>query len=535
MHAASLQAIATSIAQERSLSAVLQGIVAELAGQSGVALTRIWLLEGGDLCSTCPAAETCRDRTRCLHLAASAGQSRNPGHDWSRLDGYLKRVPLGEGKVGCIGATGDSVLLGDTASDRQWIVDQHWAQEEGIVSFAGHPLVFRGERLGVLALFSRERLEASDFHWLRTFADQAAIAISNARAFEQIEHLQRQLESENRYLREEVDEVHAFGEIVGDSDALRHVLQQIELVAPTSASVLILGESGTGKELVARAIHQRSVRAEHPLVKVNCAAVPRDLFESEFFGHVRGSFTGAVKDRVGRFQLANRGTLFLDEVSEIPLDLQGKLLRVLQEGQLERVGDDQTRDVDVRVIAASNRDLQAEVAAGRFRQDLYFRLSVFPIQVLPLRDRAADIEPLARHFLTRCCRQMHREPLQLSAHHMEQLRRYAWPGNVRELQNVIERAVISCRDGHLLIDRLLTQQRVHASPNENRGLRATTESRRPVMTAAEIRDLERENLLAALQETNWKIYGPRGAAELLELPATTLASRMKQWGINKPR
>ena len=271
-------------------------------------------------------------------------------------------------------------------------------RKRGLSAFAGHPLEFRGEILGVLAVFSRERLGPLDFGWLRAFADQAAIAIANARAFEEIERLRRQLESENSYLREEVDEAHAFGEIIGRSPALGKLLEQIELVAPTKASVLILGESGTGKELVARAIHQRSGRSARPLVKVNCAAVPRELFESEFFGHVKGSFTGAVKDRIGRFQLADGGTLFLDEVGEIPLDLQGKLLRVLQEGQIERVGDDETRQVDVRVIAATNRDLEADVAAGRFRQDLYFRLSVFPIEVVPLRERTEDIPLLGPAF-----------------------------------------------------------------------------------------------------------------------------------------
>ncbi len=234
------------------------------------------------------------------------------------------------------------------------------------------------------------------------------------------------MESENNYLREEVSETHAYGQIIGHSAAIGKLLEQIDLVAPTTASVLILGESGTGKELVARAIHQRSERSERPLVKVNFAAVPRERFESEFFGHVKGSFTGAMKDRTGRFQLAGGGTLFLDEVGEIPLDLQGKLLRVLQEGHIERVGDDQTRRVDVRVIAATNRDLLGEVAAGRFRQDLYFRLSVFPIEVVPLRERPADIPLLAQHFCSRLCVQMNRPGVQIDRHGLEQLQ--AQPG-----------------------------------------------------------------------------------------------------------
>lgn len=538
MQAASLQSIATSVAQERSLAVVLDRVVKELAAQDGVALTRIWLLDDADQCPTCAAAASCPSRTRCLHLAASAGtpRAKSRSADWSRRSGALRRVPLGMGKVGCIGATGEAILLADAAADNRWITDQRWTQEEAIQSFAGQPLLFRGEVLGVLAVFSRERLSQSDFEWLRAFADQAAIAIANARAFEEIERLREQLESENRYLREEVNEAHAFGEIIGSSGAWRKLLEQIDLVAPTTASVLILGESGTGKELVARAIHERSARRHHPLVKVNCAAVPRDLFESEFFGHVKGSFTGALKDRVGRFQLANGGTLLLDEVGEIPLELQGKLLRVLQEGQIERVGDDETRSVDVRVIAATNRDIEAEVAARRFRQDLYFRLSVFPLHVLPLRQRPEDIPPLARHFLERCCVQMHRPLPRLLAADLAALCQYAWPGNVRELQNVIERAVISCRDGRMDIANLLStgDRTVRQAPPRQAPPSSNT-PRAEVLTARDLRALERSNLLVALERTNWRIYGPRGAAQLLGVPPTTLASSLKRWGLTRPR
>ncbi|HTU24130.1 MAG TPA: sigma 54-interacting transcriptional regulator [Pirellulales bacterium] len=535
MNAASLQAIATSVARERALHIVLHRVVAELADQEGVALARIWLVDAGDRCPTCVARKVCPTQTRCLHLAASAGASLDGECDWSGLEGAFQRVPLGVGKVGRIGASGESVLLEDTAADRQWILDKQWIQDEAIVSFAGHPLEFRGEIVGALALFSRERLTRSDFDLLRAFADQAAVAIANARAFEEIELLRSRLESENRYLREEVNEAQAFGEIIGQSPALGKLLEQIELVAPTAASVLVLGESGTGKELVAREIHRRSTRADHSLIRVNCAAIPRELFESEFFGHVKGSFTGAVKDRIGRFQLADGGTLFLDEVGEIPLDLQGKLLRVLQEGQIERVGDDETRKVDVRVIAATNRDLEVDVAGGRFRQDLYFRLSVFPIEVLPLRDRPEDIPLLAQHFFERLCLQMNRPVTRLTTRSLGQLGRYAWPGNVRELQNVIERAVISSRGGEPRFDNLL-------APAGRKGGQPVALERhhRPagavgVLTGVEFRRLEAENLMAALEEANWKIYGPRGAAERLGMRPTTLASRLKKLGIKKPR
>ncbi len=536
MNAASLQAIATAVAQERALDSVLNGIVAELASQPDVALTRIWLLAPRDQCHSCPAKEVCSSQTECLHLAASAGSSlaESRNGDWSRLDGPFQRVPLGTGKVGRIGATGESVLLEDAAGDRHWVVDQKWVREEKIISFAGHPLVFRGQILGVLAVFSRDRLGPLDFDWLRAFADQAAVAIANARAFEEIERLRRQLESENKYLREEVDEARLFGDIIGTSAALRKVLEQIELVAPTTASVLILGESGTGKELVARAIHERSNRSGHPLVKVNCAAIPRDLFESEFFGHVKGAFTGAVRDRIGRFQLADEGTLLLDEVGDIPLDLQGKLLRALQEGQIERIGDDETLGVNVRVIAATNRNLQADVAAGRFRQDLYFRLSVFPIEILPLRDRVEDIPLLAQHFFGRFCAQMHRTATQLGSHTLAELAQYGWPGNVRELQNVIERAVISSRGGRPRFDNLVAPATYPATQSLRPRAKAKSDGAE-LMTRDQIRELEKENLLTALEKSNWQIYGPRGAAEKLGMRPTTLASRLRKLEIRKPR
>ncbi|HWB00663.1 MAG TPA: sigma 54-interacting transcriptional regulator, partial [Pirellulales bacterium] len=327
---------------------------------------------------------------------------------------------------------------------------------------------------------------------------------------------------------------HSCGSIVGRSDALAKVLEQIDLVAPTRASVLILGESGTGKELVARAIHQRSTRKERPLVKVNCAAVPRELFESEFFGHTVGSFTGALRDRVGRFQLADGGTLFLDEVGDIPLDAQGKLLHALQDGRFERVGEDETRKVDVRVIAATNRDLQADIVAGRFRQDLFFRLSVFPIHVLPLRDRPDDIPLLTQHFLKRACAEMRRPLPELSADAVDQLVQYSWPGNVRELQNVIERAVINAHDGRLTFGGLFRQKSA-VGQIPSREPRFKTVPTGAVLSRSDLLRLEKENLEGALAAANGKIYGPRGAAELLGMRPTTLASRMRTLGIRKPR
>ena len=312
---------------------------------------------------------------------------------------------------------------------------------------------------------------------------------------------------------------------------MRKVLDQVGLVAPTDTTVLISGESGTGKELIALAIHERSRRKGKAMVKVNCSSVPRELFESEFFGHVKGSFTGAARDRVGRFQLADNGTLFLDEVGEIPLDLQSKLLRALQEGTFERVGDERTRNVDVRVIAASNRNLEEEVKAGRFREDLYYRLSVFPIYVAPLRERLDDVPVLAEHFLERACLRLGLSELRLKGRHIETLQRHGWPGNVRELQNIIERAVIRAQSGLLEFDLPAASEKDrNVGSGEARRSKGQT---REILSYTQLRYLERENVQAALESTHWRISGPNGAAKLLGLRPTTLSSKIKSLGLRE--
>ena len=344
-------------------------------------------------------------------------------------------------------------------------------------------------------------------------------------ALAEVDRLRERLELENAYLQEEIRiETNPRG-IIGQSEAIQTTLRQVKLVAPTSAAVMITGESGTGKELIARAIHEASSRRDRPLIRVNCAAIPRELFESEFFGHVRGAFTGAMRDRIGRFELANGGTLFLDEVGEIPLELQGKLLRVLQEGNFERVGEERTRAVDVRLIAATNRDLKQEVQRGRFREDLYFRLNVFPVESVPLRERREDIPLLAQHFLTS---KPLKSELLMSEGDARKLSRYNWPGNVRELQNVIERAAILAQNGRLRID----LPDVPTSPTVTR---TKPDSRPAVMTASEIRAHERANIEAALAACAGKVFGPGGAAEMLDLKPTTLASRLKALGISNGR
>ena len=531
MELESLQALAVAIAEERSFDAILSRLVQGLVAQ-GIALARVWLLDPGDMCARCALRQECHDQTRCLHLVASAGGSLNGTEIWSRLTGDFRRIPLGARKVGHIGATGTSVLLRDIAQDARWTPRADWIARESIRSFAGHPLIFRGEILGVLGVFSRTTLDDVTFAWLRTFANHAAVTLANARAFAEIERLREQLQLENTYLREEVKTVLSSGDIVGSSPSLQRVLQQVELVASTGANVLLLGESGTGKELIARRVHDRSPRRLRPLITVNCGSIPGELFESEFFGHVKGAFTGASGDRAGRFQAADGGTLFLDEIAEIPMELQSKLLRAIQEGQFERVGEDRTRRVDVRIIAATNRDLLQEVEHRRFRQDLYYRLSVFPIQLPPLRDRLEDIPGLTAHFVKAASSRMNLPAAGVTRLHLEALRRYSWPGNIRELQNVIERATILARGGPLRLDLALPRDQSEVKPGPGG---PAGDAQTSVVTDSEFRQRERRNLVAALTETGWKIYGRGGAAALLGMKPTTLASRMKALRLERPR
>jgi DNA-binding NtrC family response regulator len=323
----------------------------------------------------------------------------------------------------------------------------------------------------------------------------------------------------------------SFSGIVGKSMALRQVLREVDLVAPSDASVLILGETGTGKELIAGAIHQRSRRSDKPLVRVNCTSIPKELFESEFFGHAKGAFTGAIRDRAGRFEAANGGMLFLDEVGEIPLELQAKLLRVLQEKSYERVGEDRTRHADVRIVAATNRDLQREVAAGRFRQDFYYRLNVFPLTVAPLRDRKEDIPLLATHFIDLSVKEFGCARPILTRLGVEILQKHDWPGNIRELRNVIERAVILAQGGPIAFEvpgngAAMDLPALKQTSNEREAARFLTE--------AEIRRRECENIFAVLQKTGWKIKGADGAARLLGVKPTTLISRIKRMGLVRP-
>jgi transcriptional regulator with GAF, ATPase, and Fis domain len=519
------------MAEERSLGRLLQLVVDRLARSERVALARVWLRRPGEGCSTCPMADACPDRTECLHLVASAGRSTaDPSRQWNGVGGAFRRFPLGVRKVGRIGATGQAIVVPELTRSSGWIVEPDWIGAEKIVGFGGQPLVHHGHVLGVLGVFARQRIDEGSLRWLRMFADHAAAAIVNARAFEELDALRARLEQENEVLIEEVARGSGgHGELVGASPALQTVLRQLDLVAPTDSTVLITGESGTGKELVAQELHRRSRLASRPLIKVNCAAIPRELYESEFFGHVRGAFTGALKDRAGRFELADGGTLFLDEVGEIPLDLQSKLLRVLQEGELERVGDERTRKVRVRLIAATNRDLRREVEAGRFRADLYYRLGVFPIELPPLRQRPEDIPALAERFLDLAARKLGRPRPRLTVAAAQRLQRYDWPGNIRELQHSIERAMITATSSRLDFD--LPEP---SSPPKAATCAALPDARASrLLTEVDLRRLEADNIRAALRLARGKLYGPDGAAGLLGLKPTTLASRMKVLGIGR--
>jgi formate hydrogenlyase transcriptional activator len=392
---------------------------------------------------------------------------------------------------------------------------------EGIQSMCSVPLIVHERRLGTLSIgrLGGEPFTDCDAELLASVASQIAFSVENALAFQEIAELKDRLTAEKVYLEDEIRTEYNFEEIIGQSAALKRVLHQVETVAPTDSAVLICGETGTGKELVARAIHELSARRGRTFVKLNCAAIPTGLLESELFGHERGAFTGAITQRIGRFELADGGTLFLDEVGDIPLELQPKLLRVLQEQEFERLGSTRTKRVDVRVVAATNRDLEEMVAAGTFRNDLYYRLNVFPIVLPPLRERREDIPPLVRYFVQKFARRMNKSIETIPADTMAALAAYGWPGNVRELENAIERAVI-----------LTTGPALRVGASEFRDRTAATAVGATTLEAA-----EREAILRALHESNWVLGGPQGAATRLGLKRTTLQSRLQKLGIDRPR
>jgi formate hydrogenlyase transcriptional activator len=402
------------------------------------------------------------------------------------------------------------------------------AAKEGAKSVCHLPLISRSRVLGTLSLGSvRENaFSQDDVAFLSQVASQVAIAVDNALAYRQISELRDRLAQEKLYLEDEIRSELNFEEIVGKSEALRRVLKQVETVAPTDSTVLIYGETGTGKELIARALHNLSSRKSNAFVKLNCAAIPTGLLESELFGHEKGAFTGAIAQRIGRFELAHRGTVFLDEIGEIPLELQPKLLRVIQEREFERLGSPRTLHTDARLIAATNRDLPAMVDDQKFRSDLYYRLNVFPIRVPALRERPEDIPLLVRHFAQQFSRRIGKHIGTIPSEAMSALTGYHWPGNIRELQNVIERAVILSPGPVLQVP--TEELRPTATVPERAS--ATSKSMRAVLD-----DTERQQILNALEQANWTVAGPRGAAARLGMKRSTLQSRMQKLGIRVSR
>ena len=395
---------------------------------------------------------------------------------------------------------------------------------EGLKSAYCLPLISHGRPLGTLVVGSLrdENFPVKDAELLQHIANQIAIGVENALSYRQVVDRANKLSEEKLYLQDEIRAEYNFEEIIGESPALKTVLEQLQTAAPTDSTILVLGETGTGKELIARAIHNLSTRREQTLVKVNCAAIPTGLLESELFGHEKGAFTGAIAQRVGRFELAHRGTLFLDEVGDIPPDLQPKLLRVLQEQEFERLGSSRTIRVDVRLVAATNADLAKKVAENQFRSDLYYRLNVFPVVIPPLRDRREDIPLLARYFAQKHARRMKKPIDSIAAKAMTALTEYHWPGNVRELENFIERGVILSRGTELQIPLAELKQRIKVAPLVHSDGFATLEN------------AEREHIVRALSETSWVIGGPTGAAARLGMKRTTLQSRMMKLGITRP-
>jgi formate hydrogenlyase transcriptional activator len=427
----------------------------------------------------------------------------------------------------------------DLKKEQQYLNERRLA-EEGVQSMCVVPLAFQGKCIGLLSVVSRQRDRYSDEDaaFLQEVANQVALAVQNMQSYQEIATLKARLEKENVYLREELRAEHNFEEIVGSSPALLKALHAVEQVAPTDSTVLIYGETGTGKELVARAIHSRSTRSGRALVSVNCSAISAGLVESELFGHMKGAFTGALERRIGRFELANGGTIFLDEIGELSLETQVKLLRVLQEHEFEPVGSSRTMRVDVRVIAATNRNLLEAVQAGRFRSDLFYRLNVFPIELPPLRERRSDVPQLVAFCLSQFCKRLGKKINGVSRESMENLMNYPWPGNIRELHNVIERAVIVSADSTLRLDRDLMPVAAVAKgsdaheSDDPEDRQADLNSPKPLLTLDEI---ERNHILAALQHAGGVVDGPKGAAKILDLHPNTLRHRMEKLGLKSSR
>jgi formate hydrogenlyase transcriptional activator len=451
-----------------------------------------------------------------------------------RIGDEFKRT---DSSVGWVFDHQQPIVRGDLEKEHQYLNERHLI-DEGMRSHCIVPLIVGGKSIGTINISSKtgSLYSEMDAQLLQEVANQVALAVENMKSYEEISQLKARLEKENVYLQEEIRTEHNFEEIVGNSPALLTALGKVEQVAPTDSTVLIYGETGTGKELIARAIHNRSARKDRPLVKVNCSAISAGLVESELFGHVKGAFTGAIDRRIGRFELADGGTIFLDEIGELPLETQVKLLRVLQEREFEPVGSSRSLRVDVRVIAATNRDLEESIQSGRFRSDLFYRLNVFPLEVPPLRERRSDIPKLTKFFLSNYSKKLGKNIEVVSQATMERILSYSWPGNVRELQNIVERAVVLSKG--LILE---LQQELATSPllrggqgTADKPTEESQEANPPASRLATLKEVERNHILAALKLTSGVIDGPKGAAKILNLHPNTLRHRMEKFGIKRP-
>jgi formate hydrogenlyase transcriptional activator len=479
------------------------------------------------------------DYTSLALRESASGLLKIHALDFSSRPGLFDQeitVPLDTTPSGICFTTGQPLLARGAEIDRFSNEIIRALRAEGVQTICCVPLITQGRTFGTLNLASRreDAFPHQDVELLQQVAAQIAIAVENALAFKQIDKLKDKLAEEKLYLEEEIRSEFNFEEIIGDSPALKRALAQVELVAPAGTAVLITGETGTGKELIARAIHNLSPRRERTFVKVNCAAIPSGLLESELFGHERGAFTGALTQKIGRFELADRGTLFLDEVADLPLELQPKLLRVLQEQEFERLGSNHTQRVDVRIVAATNGDLAKLVAERAFRSDLYYRLNVFPIHIPALRERQEDIPLLVRYFVQKFSRRLNKSVAYVPAEAMDALVGYGWPGNIRELENFIERAVLLSpgKELRVPISELKPVAVAAAAGDDSTVTAATINS--PTASISTLEDAERHHILRALRQTEWRIAGPKGAAAILGMKRTTLQARMRKLGIRRP-
>src|SRR5712664_4415605 len=482
------------------------------------------------------------DYTSLALLDPATGLLRIHALDFPGNQGIFKpetTVPRDNSPAGSAIATSQPLIARGSELDRYDTEIIRTLRAEGLQAVCCIPLIHHGHTFGTLNLASR-RLDfftPEDVELLQPVGAQIAIAVENALAFKEIDALKNKLAVEKLYLEEEIRSEFNFEEIVGECPALKRALAQVELAAPAGATVLLLGETGTGKELFARAIHNLSPRRDRTFVKINCAAIPSGLLESELFGHEKGAFTGAIAQKVGRFELADRGTLFLDEVGDLPLELQPKLLRVLQEQEFERLGGTRTTRVDVRVVAATNSDLSKLVAERAFRSDLYYRLNVFPIQIPALRERSEDIPLLVRYFVQRFSRSLNKEVEYIPTDAMEALSNYSWPGNIRELENLLERAVILSPGKELrvpLSELKSATLAAAAGADSSSSFTSSTSSTSLTSSISTLEEAERQHILRALKQTQWRIAGPKGAAVLLGMKRTTLQARMRKLGIRRP-